>query len=890
MATDKYLNLEGLEEVASKVNLKLRTVLTMPASPEKDDIVLYKGVTTNNYIRGNIYMYEIVETYYKWTDGSVDYYTLAESPATGDTVYSDTSGTDSGFTVDNFDSINNEITISGNVYGRDEAGDTDILNWILKNTFVKGYYNEANDKFYEEDTYTTEISGHNGLFYVTLDTNCIYRYDEINTKYILIDNNINLNIIAPIEKSPSAHAYAKDDQLIYQDFLYTATQDIAIGDELSVGTNLQLSPTITDQLANTSTADNFIGTQEQWNALTPEQQAQYKTMDLLGEGGGGTSGGHTIIDEEGTSLPQRGNLQFIGASVTDDETNGTTVVEIENDVNLDIIAPTEVSPSTHAYEVGEQFIYNDNLYKVTNNIAIGDNIVPEESTPTVVGAITLYEQATTPTDITKVVIDDVEYTTFSDMPVKEGSHVVFYHDSSRGWYFDPYDSSTYIGNRNLGVGEACYFDVPTGISGTLTLYVYPFTNNDITYDTLNLEASQGWIGKKEEVIPVLGEGSYTPITFNCTLSSTIVDQLDDKVETVGYEEDIYGIETPNPQSIQNQITNQTNVLGAKNLIPYPYKDGDAKTKNGITFSCDTDGIITANGTATGTADYIFTNTEAYSSLVKLKNGSSYTLSGCPNNGSAQSYYIRARIYQNDINNIYATINDYGSGVNIEIPNDSNVYYTHIYIHILSEQTVTNLIFKPMLRLASDPNNIYAPYAMTNRELTEDVQTLDADVGTLKMNLKATYNSTEIPFKFGIDASGNYGYIKAGADSVTPFKTDPTSITRLWYSNAYTTGGAAGNTATQTYTITAADVSTYKYIMATHAHMGASDISYFYGNSISATGLVTTGMLDSGSMRPSGAPGTAQIGCQVGIIFKPIANNKITFTVRGIYQIAVFGIK
>ena len=27
----------------------------------------------------------------------------------------------------------------------------------------------------------------------------------------------------------------------------------------------------------------------------------------------------------------------------------------------------------------------------------------------------------------------------------------------------------------------------------------------------------------------------------------------------------------------------------------------------------------------------------------------------------------------------------------------------------------------------------------------------------------------IPFKFGIDASGNYGYIKDGADSVTPFK-------------------------------------------------------------------------------------------------------------------------
>ena len=34
------------------------------------------------------------------------------------------------------------------------------------------------------------------------------------------------------------------------------------------------------------------------------------------------------------------------------------------------------------------------------------------------------------------------------------------------------------------------------------------------------------------------------------------------------------------------------------------------------------------------------------------------------------------------------------------------------------QTVNNLVFYPMLRLASDPDDTYQPYAMTNRELTE----------------------------------------------------------------------------------------------------------------------------------------------------------------------------
>ncbi len=36
---------------------------------------------------------------------------------------------------------------------------------------------------------------------------------------------------------------------------------------------------------------------------------------------------------------------------------------------------------------------------------------------------------------------------------------------------------------------------------------------------------------------------------------------------------------------------------------------------------------------------------------------------------------------------------------------------------------------------------------------------------------------DIPFKFGIDSNGNYGYIKVGADTVTPFK-DTDNITIL----------------------------------------------------------------------------------------------------------------
>lgn len=43
---------------------------------------------------------------------------------------------------------------------------------------------------------------------------------------------------------------------------------------------------------------------------------------------GGGSGGHTIINESGTSLAQEPNLQFKGADISDDSTNNRTVVDM----------------------------------------------------------------------------------------------------------------------------------------------------------------------------------------------------------------------------------------------------------------------------------------------------------------------------------------------------------------------------------------------------------------------------------------------------------------------------------------------------------------------------------------------------------------------------------
>ena len=70
-------------------------------------------------------------------------------------------------------------------FKRDNSVDT----YLISGSVVKGYLKAADGKFYKESTYTTVIDGHDGLFYIALDTNYIYRYDETNRRYIQMGGN-----------------------------------------------------------------------------------------------------------------------------------------------------------------------------------------------------------------------------------------------------------------------------------------------------------------------------------------------------------------------------------------------------------------------------------------------------------------------------------------------------------------------------------------------------------------------------------------------------------------------------------------------------------------------------------------------------------------------------
>ncbi len=109
-----------------------------------------------------------------------------------------------------------------------------------------------------------------------------------------------------------------------------------------------------------------------------------------------------------------------------------------------------------------------------------------------------------PYKISKVTVDDKEYKWWitKKIPVKEGSVVTLYHDSSRRWTYNTVDSQNII----LGTTEACRFMVPFDASGTASLYFYDGSTSDgVKIDNIALNKSSGWA---QNIIPELvGEPS-----------------------------------------------------------------------------------------------------------------------------------------------------------------------------------------------------------------------------------------------------------------------------------------------------------------------------------------------------------------------------------------------
>lgn len=129
-------------------------------------------------------------------------------------------------------------------------------------------------------------------------------------------------------------------------------------------------------------------------------------------------------------------------------------------------------------------------------------------------------------------------------------------------------------------------------------------------------------------------------------------------------------------------------LKSKNLLPFPYFHSSMTNQVGIAYTVNSDGTVTANGTATGRSEFVLSaNKSDWAS-------GNYVLSGCPSGGSADTYSLQ-------------TINgfsDTGSG----LQKNDTAEFARISIIIKKGTTVSNLVFKPQLELGTTPT-AYTPY-------------------------------------------------------------------------------------------------------------------------------------------------------------------------------------
>ena len=176
-----------------------------------------------------------------------------------------------------------------------------------------------------------------------------------------------------------------------------------------------------------------------------------------------------------------------------------------------------------------------------------------------------------------------------------------------------------------------------------------------------------------------------------------------------------------------QIEKNKNNISTANAELIELVDSGAKNKifvdklnttnaNGVTYTINSDGTITVNGTPSGSspsyAVVAMPDGSTYKNFAEFCNGDDI-LSGCPTGGSINTYrmYITGTGY---------TREDFGNGVELT---DTSVSPLYLIIYIYNGYTVTNLTFKPMIcsKSAWDVSQKYVPYAMTNAEITAWIQ-------------------------------------------------------------------------------------------------------------------------------------------------------------------------
>lgn len=166
----------------------------------------------------------------------------------------------------------------------------------------------------------------------------------------------------------------------------------------------------------------------------------------------------------------------------------------------------------------------------------------------------------------------------------------------------------------------------------------------------------------------------------------------------------------------------THYYSKDNILNYPYAH-TTRTYNGITYTDNGDGTITANGTATEDSAFNISAITVKNNILSKIGVGSCILNGCPSNGSSSSYSLR--LGYGDSESYKGTIClDTGTGSTGSVTEDILSYNAQIQIIIKSGVTVDNLTFKPKIRLATNQDATWYPFVKGVYKCIESITTAE----------------------------------------------------------------------------------------------------------------------------------------------------------------------
>lgn len=192
------------------------------------------------------------------------------------------------------------------------------------------------------------------------------------------------------------------------------------------------------------------------------------------------------------------------------------------------------------------------------------------------------------------------------------------------------------------------------------------------------------------------------------------------------------------------------ILGAKNILPFPYTYGSG-TSHGLTVTVNEDGSVTAQGTPTQNVSFSL-NSNIINAL-DLSIGDKVIFS----EWEVDNQSAFAALLLNPSTAISEVRGDYTLTVTSEMVQDG---VSFILFFSNGVDLTTPVTFKPMVRLATDPDSTWYSPALTNKQLTDQVFYLNHSKSHVSANPSTTTGTLT-----GIEIDGNTYAIQGGGHTI-----------------------------------------------------------------------------------------------------------------------------